>query len=200
MVETAQIPPDVSYDLDASQVARYIIALDSERPEPDVTQLKLQKLLYLVQANYLAATGRRLFAEPVEAFDHGPVVYSVFKRYQRYRRQVIAPDSTDWEPKLLPRDARAFIDAVWDRYRGWTASALWQLTHEQDPWAESYAKDAFRKQIPDEAMRDFFRMSVPVEERVLHPDVVVVNRELLDELDADEEAIVARAVSALSST
>lgn len=77
---TMTVQPEVSRDLDAAQVARYIIALDSERPEPDVTQLKLQKLLYLVQANYLAATGSRLFRATIEAFDNGPVAYTVSQR------------------------------------------------------------------------------------------------------------------------
>lgn len=192
-----QIRPEVGFDLDASEVARYIIALDSQRPEPDVTQLKLQKLLYLVQANYLAATGRRLFRAPVEAFDNGPVVYAVLKEYESYSRAVIAPDNTSWDPESLPRDAREFIDAVWSQYCEWTASALWTLTHEQSPWKDSYEQGAFRKKIPDEAMAEYFRNEVPLDERILHPDAIVVDHEFLDDLDDDEDQIVAQAVSAL---
>lgn len=192
------IRPEVSYDLDVSQVAQYIIALDSERPEPDVTQLKLQKLLYLVQANYLAATGRRLFNAPVEAFDNGPVVYSMLKQFESYSKSVIAPESTSWAPELLPSDARMFIEAVWNRYQDWTASALWQLTHEKkSPWHEYYEKDSFRKQIPDAAMRDYFRTKVSYDQRILHPAVVVADREFLDDLDSNEDEIVSRAVAAL---
>lgn len=198
VVASMQIRPEVSYDLDVSQVARYIIALDSQRPEPDVTQLKLQKLLYLVQANYLAATGRRLFDAPVEAFDNGPVVYSVLKQFESYSRLVIAPDSTSWEPELLPIDARVFVDAVWHRYHDWTASALWRLTHlKKSPWDQYYEKDSFRRQIPDVAMRDYFRTKVAYDQRVVHPDVVVADQEFLDDLDSNEDEIVSRAVKAL---
>ncbi|OQQ21540.1 hypothetical protein A4U94_14495 [Prescottella equi] len=191
------VPPDVSYDLDVSQVARFLIALDSERPEPDVTQLKLQKLLYLVQANYLAATGRRLFHADVEAFDHGPVVFSVLKEYEPYSRSVIAPDSTSWDSELLPPDAQNFISAVWQHYKDFSASALWKLTHSQRPWNECYTPGAYRKKISDEVMTEYFRHEVPLEERALHPNVVVVDRGFLDDLDDDEDEIVARAISAL---
>lgn len=189
--------PEVSYDLDSSQVARYVIALDSQRPEPDVTQLKLQKLLYLVQANYLAATGRRLFDDPVEAFDDGPVVYPVLKEYSSYSRSVIAPDNTEWDPRRLPRDAREFIDRVWERYRDWTASALWRLTHDQAPWKEAYEAGAYRKQIPDASMREYFRAHVPAHERVSHPDTVVVEESVIDGLDDAEDEIVAQAIDSL---
>jgi uncharacterized phage-associated protein len=189
--------PEFSYNLDPAQVARYIIALDAQRPEPDVTQLKLQKLLYLAQANYLAATGRRLFAATIEAFDNGPVVYPVLKEYADYRRLVIAPDNAEWDAEAVPRDAQVFLNAVWDRYQDWTATALWKLTHAQRPWAEAHEPDAYRKAIPDEAIADYFRTEMPVGERVFHPDVMVVDQALLDELDEDEDDVVARAVEAL---
>ena len=101
--------PEFSYDLDATQVARYILTLDAARPKPDVTQLKLQKLLYLAQANYLASTGHRLFSASVEAFDNGPVVYRVLKAYSAFADSVIAPASTECNFTTVPRDAR---DAV----------------------------------------------------------------------------------------
>lgn len=191
------VRPDVSYNLDVSQVAGFLIELDSERPEPDVTQLKLQKLLYLVQANYLAATGRRLFRDDVEAFEHGPVVFSMLKKYESFSRSIIAPQNTSWDSELLPPDAQAFISAVWDHYKDYSANALWKLTHSQRPWIESYEPGGYRKPIPDEVMMDYFRREVPLEERALHPNAVVVDRGFLDDLEDDEDEIVARAITAL---
>lgn len=193
----AMAKPEFSYDLDATQVARYILTLDAARPKPDVTQLKLQKLLYLAQANYLASTGHRLFSASVEAFDNGPVVYRVLKAYSAFADSVIAPASTECNFTTVPRDARAFLDAVWDRYKDWSSTELWNLTHSQRPWMDHYEPGAFRKAIPDEAMAEYFRAEVAVNERVLHPNVVVMNPAILDELDKDEDEIVARAVEAL---
>ncbi len=194
---TQMVQPQMSRDLDAAQVARYIIARDSERPEPDVTQLKLQKLLYLAQANYLAATGYRLFHAPVEAFENGPVVHTVLKEYKSYSRSVIAPDNLAWDAELLPADAREFVDSVWERYRDWTASALWSLTHSQAPWRDAYEPGAYRTQISDESMTCYFRTEVPLDMRVLHHGVVVIDRAVLDDLDDNEDEIVALAINAL---
>ena len=50
---------EVRYDLDPHLISDYFLALDDERKEPDITQMKLHKLMYFAQANYLAGTGRR---------------------------------------------------------------------------------------------------------------------------------------------
>ncbi|MDT2193876.1 type II toxin-antitoxin system antitoxin SocA domain-containing protein [Paenibacillus larvae] len=38
----------------------------------------MQKLLYYVYADFLLATGKKLFKEPIVAFEYGPVVEEVF--------------------------------------------------------------------------------------------------------------------------
>lgn len=196
---TTAITPEVSYDLDAAQVAKYIISLDSMRPEPDVTQLKLQKLLFLAQANYLAATGRRLFSEQTEAFENGPVIDAIRRLFQSYGRKIIAPDSTAWNITALPADARRFVDSIWELYGDWSATALWKLTHTKGaPWDQYYRENSFHTVIPDDAIRDFYREDVQLKDRVLHPDVIAVDSELLDELDEREDEIVAKAMLALS--
>ena len=62
------------HDIDVSDAVRFFLAEDALRSDPNVTPMKLHKLLYLAQANYLASTGHRLFAEPVDAYENGPVV------------------------------------------------------------------------------------------------------------------------------
>lgn len=196
-MDAMTIEPEVSYNLDSSQVARYFLALDAQRDEPDVTALKLQKLLYLAQANYLASTGHRLFNDNVEAFEHGPVVYSVFREYRSYKKSIIAPSVAYIDSPELARDARDFIDQVWELYKDCTASWLRALTHRQAPWKDNYEPDSFRAQIPDAEMKDYFRHEVPLESRVFHPDVVVIDQAFLDDLDHDEDEIVAQAIAAL---
>lgn len=179
---------DVTTCVDPDVVASHFVALDAARPEPDVTPLKLQKLLYLAQANYLAATGWRLFDADVEAFDHGPVVYPIYKKYQSFGRSAIAPDCQD--ANSVPQDVRRFLDQVWDKYKDWSAMRLRNLTHAQLPWVQSYVPGAFRTVIPDALMRDYFRHSVPSGQRFYHPDVTVVDQAFLDRLDEHEDEIV----------
>lgn len=46
-----------------------------------ITNLKLQKLLYFIQAYYLVAFDKPCFEEPIEGWDFGPVVPEVYKRF-----------------------------------------------------------------------------------------------------------------------
>lgn len=56
----------------AIDVAAYIL---NERGR--LSGYQLQKLLYYSQAWCLVTQGRRLFAEEIRAWEHGPVVYEV---------------------------------------------------------------------------------------------------------------------------
>ncbi len=181
------VQPQVSSELDVAVVASYFVAQDALQDEPDVTPMKLQKLLYLAQANWLASTERRLFSEPVEAYEHGPVVTRAWAMYSG--REVIclaAPSVRSSDP--LPADVEEFLEQVWIRFRGLSASALRNLTHQQAPWRDNYRPGAYRLPIPDAEMAGYFRAKVPVDQRVFHPNALVVSREFLDHLDEDRAA------------
>ena len=61
----------------ARTAALYLLSKqDSE--EPDISNLKLLKLLYYAQGTFLALYGRPLFNESIEAWLHGPVVPDVY--------------------------------------------------------------------------------------------------------------------------
>lgn len=57
------------------EVARYIM---SKYP---CTHTRLQKLTYMCYADYLCSTGERLFEDNIYAFDHGPVIDSVYRAF-----------------------------------------------------------------------------------------------------------------------
>lgn len=188
---------EFTYNLDSDIVSRYLLSLDAAREEPDVTHLKLQKILYFAQANYLASTGQRLFDEPLEAFEHGPVVYPVYRQFTGMGANIIAAQlRPSYDESELPEDVSNFLDQIWDLYKDFTPSQLRKLTHLQDPWKDNYVRGEFRKEIPDYDLIEYFRSKVPYSKRVLHSNVVTVDQETLDELDSDEDEIVARAIEA----
>jgi uncharacterized phage-associated protein len=81
-----------------NQVADSIIALCHDRGI-ELTNLKLQKLVYYVQAWKLAIDHEPLFPDDIEAWVHGPVVPQVFRRFKALR----------WDP--LPPQAGSIADA-----------------------------------------------------------------------------------------
>ena len=72
----------------ANNVAKYLIYLASQefvgdnKEREGITNLKLQKVLYFVQAYYLAKLNRPLFPDNIEAWEYGPVIPSVYRKYK----------------------------------------------------------------------------------------------------------------------
>lgn len=67
--------------LSGVDVAKYILSKTS------CTHTRLEKLTYMCYADYLCDTGERLFVDKIYAFDHGPVVGSVYERYGSSSRE-----------------------------------------------------------------------------------------------------------------
>jgi len=57
-----------------------------------MTNLKLQKMIYLVYADYLTKTREKLFQEPIVAFTYGPAVREVYDYYKNHGREEIRGD------------------------------------------------------------------------------------------------------------
>lgn len=113
-------------------IAAYIINRTDRESGSAMTPLRLQKLLYYVEAWYLANFDQPLFRENFKAWVHGPVLNSVFQKYKRYRwRDIPTQGPVDDQ---LPADLRNFIDAVCDEYEQFSAKKLEQLTHAEEPW------------------------------------------------------------------
>jgi uncharacterized phage-associated protein len=142
--------------IDVNGIAETIIALTRDR-RSEITNLKLQKLLYYTQAWNLAFTGNPLFLESIEAWVHGPVVPSIFRRFREYR----------WMPinsAVEPYDdggVRRHIESVLNAYDKFDATQLERLTHSEDPWKiarGNLAPDmSSRNVISNIVMRDYYR-------------------------------------------
>ena len=62
--------------IDGKEVARYILS------KQKCTHTRIQKLTYMCYADYLCSTGKRLFEDKIYAFEHGPVVDSVYRAFR----------------------------------------------------------------------------------------------------------------------
>ncbi|WP_218124294.1 Panacea domain-containing protein [Chitinophaga filiformis] len=57
----------------------------------------MQKLVYYAQAWHLVAFLTPLFEEDIEAWTHGPVIRSLYRRFKDGLRDSIKIDAIDWE-------------------------------------------------------------------------------------------------------
>jgi hypothetical protein len=85
----------------ADQVARFFLSV-TDPEDNDVSNLKLQKLCYYAQGLCTAMRGAPLFADRIEAWDHGPVVPNLYHQYKQYGSQPI-PVVTDFNRETWRR-------------------------------------------------------------------------------------------------
>lgn len=113
----------------ASNVAKYMIA-SFQKKHAEISNLKLQKLLYYAQAWHLALYDGPLFDDKIEAWVHGPVVPNVFREYKEYAWRPITKSIQTPTPVTL-----AFhLNEVLRAYGNFDATALESMTHQEDPW------------------------------------------------------------------
>ena len=141
----------------AREIAAAIIERSRERGIADVSNLKLQKLLYYAQAWNLVFTGAPLFPEICEAWVHGPVVARVFGDYKSNRWSAI---STPIGTPARDAEIVSHIDDVLNAYGDLTPVQLERLTHQEAPWIEARAglapDEPSRNAISMKSMREFY--------------------------------------------
>lgn len=129
-------------------VAKYIC----ERSGWNVSNLQLQKLMYLAQMIYMGRTdGKRLFEGDFEAWDYGPVEPDLYHKVKVFGSEAIrdvfrkARGFDDKDPR------RKVMDDVTNRFLKFSAGDLVEITHwDGGAWAKHYIPNARNVHIPDE--------------------------------------------------
>lgn len=134
-----------------NSVVNYILKTLGDEVEQDITNLKLQKLLYYCQGYYLALRGKKLFDTPLEAWKYGPVVPVVYQNYSFAGRSCI-PCPAEFDQSSLSDDEKQIIDGVLRMYGCYSASKLIEMSHSETPWATTAQGEV----IPTDLISSFF--------------------------------------------
>ncbi|MGX7681869.1 Panacea domain-containing protein [Jatrophihabitans sp. DSM 45814] len=141
----------------ALTIAKWFIAW-AESEEADLSNLKLQKLLYYAQGHHLAMHDTPLFSDNIQAWIHGPVVPDVYREYKRYESADVHLDSNDdfqWV-QVDPQTTDLLIK-TWNTYGGYAAWTLRNMTHNEAPWADVFDFNTRGAVIEVESMRTYFK-------------------------------------------
>lgn len=114
-----------------------------------LTNLKLQKILYLTHMVYIGETKQPLIKESFEAWDFGPVEPSLYHSVKFFGNKNIEfiPNSIK-EPL---ENCEITIRKVFDCLKDKTAGQLVQLTHRKNgAWHETYSVDKRGLKIQNE--------------------------------------------------
>ena len=122
--------------LTALDVARYFVSQCDHDAGDNVSNLKLQKLLYYAQGVSLALHEQPLFSEHIEAWQHGPVVPSVYHALKVFGSgAVVLCEGVDFEK--FDDETRSVLNEVFEVYGQFSAWKLRNMTHDEPPWAET---------------------------------------------------------------
>lgn len=151
--------------VDVDFVADYLIAKGGKPNGEPLTQLGLQKLVYLCQGWHLALTDEPLFRENICAYKLGPVVPELRERFKDCGRDPLPPFLLTDPDHVLSFSAKRLIDNVWDQYAKLHSSQLVDLTHEDgSPWDRVWnhgeGRGPKRSVIPNALIRDWFKQEL----------------------------------------
>jgi uncharacterized phage-associated protein len=137
----------------AHDVAAYVL-----RALGPMSTMKLQKLVYYSQAWHLVWEQKPLFAESIQAWANGPVVYELFDAHRG--RYTVGPDWPDGDPGALAGDECTTVEAVLAAYGELSGRQLSHLTHAEAPWRDARrgltAADRSSREITVASMAAFY--------------------------------------------
>lgn len=107
--------------------------------------MKALKLVYFAHGWYLALSKQPLILDPVEAWQYGPVIPSLYRGLKSYgSRPVTELLPTGDEPQTVPSEdqgTQALLERVWKAYGHLSALRLSDITHMPGtPWHDLVQK------------------------------------------------------------
>ena len=154
-------------------VCRHIINY-SNKNDYGISNLKLQKVLYFIQAYFLITKKDHTpcFDEKIEAWNFGPVVLEAYTEYKQYgsgdipiiKSFIIFDKDNVWHSKRvkfedteISDNDKSLIDKIIDKFVDYSATDLVSLTQKQSPWIDAYIPYQ-NKEITIESMMEYFKV------------------------------------------
>jgi uncharacterized phage-associated protein len=140
-------------------IANFFITAENKREQGSMTNLRLNKIHYFAQIISLLENGRPLFLDDFEAWDLGPVIPSVYRKYKAYENTPIQePETIDYSA-FTAEEIRLLFD-VYSLYKNISTSRLVHLSHYRNgPWHRAYTKGRGKKVIPLKEIEQFYRQA-----------------------------------------
>lgn len=154
-------------------VCRHVINYSNEH-DYGVSNLKLQKVLYFIQAYFLTKKKDHTpcFDGKIEAWDFGPVVPEAYLEYKQYgsgdiptiesfimfdKDNVWNSKRVKFEDTTISDDDKSIIDKIIDKFADYSATDLVSLTQKQLPWIDAYIPYQ-NKEIKIGSIMEYFKI------------------------------------------
>ncbi len=114
----------------AKAAASLLIELASSEDENDLTNLKLQKLLYFAQIESWQSRKKWLFDDEIEAWEYGPIVTDVYHWLKGCGSYSISCFDVSMDSTGLPPEDIIVLKDIWNHYGRYSANYLLRKTNE----------------------------------------------------------------------
>ncbi len=142
-------------NITAKYIADYLLSYSDPDIGDIISNMKLQKLIYYAQGFHLALYDTPLFEDPIVAWEHGPVVESVYHDYKKYGSNAI-PIPENLDDTILSTDQKDLLKEVYEVYGQFSAWKLRNMTHSELPWL----KTPQNEEINIDLLKSFFKTLV----------------------------------------
>ena len=128
------------------------------RKNKNITNLKLQKLMYFVEAYYMVKNKDENYLYDTEwsAWDYGPVNKELYNHYKKFGSlDILLTDNQKSIGIDLPKENKEIIDKIYDLFGGLSAFDLVTLTHlDGSPWSSIYKRNRDSKEYDFEKINN----------------------------------------------
>ncbi|MCE8159279.1 MAG: DUF4065 domain-containing protein [Candidatus Moeniiplasma glomeromycotorum] len=136
-----------NFRVSALEVTKFFLSLDPERKyfvkeklikkgdnsSPMIGNLRLNKLLQITQILYAAKEENWLFPEKFLAFEHGGVIYEIYRQFH------FLVDSQNSTPiKNLTPALESFLTKIYHYFKTYTNQQLKDFVHEDPAWFNTW--------------------------------------------------------------
>lgn len=124
----------------------------------ELSQMKIMKLLYYIQAASLSISGKRMFDNDIVAWKYGPVIKAVHRKYSGCRglvnsdHPITDQDLEDYKELQADEQASSILNSIYDVYGYSSAYDLMRQTHKEKPWQQTPHNGV----ITDKCIKDFY--------------------------------------------
>lgn len=159
----------------AKTIANEFLEL-AKNEDKKLTQMQIQKLVYICHGYSLAVFDKPLISDEIQAWQYGPIIPELYQEFKVFGKSPINILAKNFEindnfeiiqkiPRVELNDSRTkeLIQAVWDKYKGYSGPNLSDLTHRDNtPWAKTYVPGFSNLLIDNEIIKEHYKNLIEV--------------------------------------
>lgn len=136
------------YDIDL--ISKYYITKQVRGQNQNVTNLKLQKLLYYSKVLYYKTYGMNLYKNKMYVSNHGIVIEDEYHKYRKYNFTEVYLEGTSYHTEFVylkrvedkakaeignrvEKDDLLFLEEIWDKFKNLNGKQLEKLIYLDSP-------------------------------------------------------------------